>query len=91
MVSSWRVISGCRGRYSGVWHSHRGMRTGPHVNRKGARCFLGAIQLLSNADGGWGVRFSGEKALRRCKVQCYLRYEGVGGVQFPDKKALRNT
>ena len=52
----------------------------------------GAIQVLRNADGGGGVRFSGKKALRRCKVQCYLRYEGVGGVQYSEEnKALRNT
>ena len=34
--------------------------------------YLGAIQVLRNADGGGGggVKFP-EKALRRCKVQCY--------------------
>ena len=41
--------------------------------------------MLRNADGG-GVRFSGKKALRRCKVQCYLRYEGVGGGPISRKK-----
>ena len=35
--------------------------------------------MSRNADGGGGVKFSGKKALRRCKVQRYLRYEGVGG------------
>ena len=34
--------------------------------------------MLRNADGGGGVKFSGKKALRR--------YEGVGGVQFPEEK-----
>ena len=34
-----------------------------------------------------------EKALRRCKVQCYQRYEGVGGGPISRKKCirLRNT
>ena len=32
---------------------------------------IGAIQVLRNADGVGGVRFSGKKVLRRCKVQCY--------------------
>ena len=48
---------------------------------------FGAIQVLRNADGGGGgVRFSGGKTLRRCKVQCYLRYEGVGGGPISRKK-----
>ena len=40
---------------------------------------------------GWGSQISRKIALRRCKVQHYLRYEGVGGGQIPRKKALRNT
>ena len=32
---------------------------------------LGAIQVLRNADGGGGCQIFWEKALRRCKVQCY--------------------
>ena len=40
--------------------------------------WLGAIQLLRNADGGGGCQIFLEKVLRRCKVQCYYRYEGVG-------------
>ena len=33
-----------------------------------------------------GVAKFPKKALQRCKVQCYLRYEGVRGVQFREKK-----
>ena len=40
--------------------------------------------------GGW-CQIVRKKALRRCKVQCYLRYEGVGGGPIYRKKALRNT
>ena len=32
-----------------------------------------------------GVGFPEKKVLRRCTIQCYLRYEGVG-VKFPGKK-----
>ena len=32
---------------------------------------LGVIQVLRNADGGWGVSDFLEKALRRGNVQCY--------------------
>ena len=39
---------------------------------------LGAIQVLRNADGGGGCQILWKKALLRCKVQCYLRYEGGG-------------
>ena len=35
-----------------------------------------------------GVGFPGKKALRRCKVQRYKRYESVGGGQIPRNKAL---
>ena len=35
--------------------------------------------MLRNAVGGWGVSALPKKALRRCKVQRYYRYEGVGG------------
>ena len=53
---------------------------------------MGAIQVLRNADGGGVCQIFRKKALRRCKVQCYLRYEGVGGGPiFRRKKALRNT
>ena len=47
--------------------------------------------MLRNADGGGGCQIFWRKALRRCKVQCYLRYEGVGGGPIFRKKALRNT
>ena len=47
--------------------------------------------MLRNADGGGGCQIFQKKALRRCKVQCYLRYEGVGGGIISRKKALRNT
>ena len=40
---------------------------------------LGVLQVLRNADGGGGCQILRKKALRRCKVQRYLRYEGVGG------------
>ena len=53
---------------------------------------FGAIQVLRNADGGGGgcPIFRGI-TLRRCKVQCYLHYEGVGGGPISRKKTLRNT
>ena len=47
---------------------------------------LGAIQVLRNADGGGGCQIFREKELRRCKVQCYLRYEEVGGGPISRKK-----
>ena len=50
--------------------------------------------MLRNADGGGRCQIFRKKALRRCKVQCYLRYEGVGGGGWGSnfqKKALRNT
>ena len=48
--------------------------------------------MLRNADGGGGgVSDFLEKALRRCNVQCYQRYEGVGGGPISRKIALRNT
>ena len=48
---------------------------------------LGAIQVLRNADGGreGGSNFP-EKALRRCNVQRYWRYEGVGWGPISRKK-----
>ena len=46
--------------------------------------------MLRNAEGGGGVRFS-KKALRRCTVQRYLRYEGVGGGETSREKVLHNT
>ena len=35
--------------------------------------YIGAIQMLRNADGGGGggCQIFREKALRRCNVQCY--------------------
>ena len=33
-----------------------------------------------------GCHIFQKKALRRCKVQCYERYEGVGGGPISDKK-----
>ena len=47
--------------------------------------------MLRNADGGGGCHIFQGKVLRRFKVQCYYRYEGVGGGQISRKKALRNT
>ena len=52
---------------------------------------IGAIQVLRKADGGggqswWGCQIFQKKALQRCKVQCYLRYEGVGGGPISRKK-----
>ena len=35
---------------------------------------------------GVGCQIFWEKALRRCKVQCYLRYEEVGGGPISRKK-----
>ena len=35
--------------------------------------------MLHNADGGGGCQILPKKASRRCKVQCHLGYEGVGG------------
>ena len=58
---------------------------------KGSIFSIGAIQVLRNADGGGGFKIFQKKALPRCKVQCYLRYEGVGGGPISRKKALRNA
>ena len=44
---------------------------------------IGAIQVVRS--GGGGYQLFCEKTLRMWKVQYYLRYEGVGGVQFPEK------
>ena len=40
---------------------------------------------------GGGCLIFWKKALRRCNVQCYERYEGVGGGPISRKIALRNT
>ena len=40
---------------------------------------------------GVGCQFFREKASRRCMVQCYWHYEGVGGGLISRQKALRNT
>ena len=45
---------------------------------------LGGFQVLHNAVGGGRVSDFPEKALRRCTVERYYRYEGVG-VEFPEK------
>ena len=47
--------------------------------------------MLRNADGGGGVKFSRKKHYEgvRFNVICVTR--GWVGVQFPEKKALRNT
>ena len=42
--------------------------------------------MLHNAGGGGGNQLFREKALRRCKVQCYWCYEGVGGGPISRKK-----
>ena len=61
---------------------------GTHIMLKThARTCWGAIQVLRNEDGvGGGVSDFPEKKLRRCKVRCYLRYEGVGGGSISWKK-----
>ena len=47
----------------------------------------GAIQVLRNTDGGGGgCQIFPKKALRRCKVQRYYCYEGIGGGQIFRKK-----
>ena len=38
--------------------------------------------------GGGGCKIFRKKALRRYKVQCYLRYEGVGGGPISRKKSV---
>ena len=44
----------------------------PHIQPHPGRPYVsGAMQVLRNADGGGGVKFSGGKALRRCNVQRY--------------------
>ena len=52
--------------------------------------YNGAIQELHNAMGD-GVSNFKIKALRRCTVQHYWRYEGVGGGQISRKNVVRNT
>ena len=48
--------------------------------------------MLRNADGGGGgCKIFQKKALRRCKDQRYLHYEGVGRGPISRKKALCNT
>ena len=47
--------------------------------------------MLRNADGGGGCQIFRKKALRRCNVQCYKHYAGVGGGPISMKIALRNT
>ena len=47
-------------------------------------CLKGSFKCYVTQMGG--VRFYKKKALRRCKVQCYLRYEGVGGGPISTQK-----
>ena len=49
--------------------------------------------MLRNADGGGGggCLIFLKKALRRCNIQCYYRYEGVCVGPISRKIALRNT
>ena len=45
----------------------------------------GPSSVIRNADGGGGCPILRNKALRRCKVQCYCITRGWAGVQFPQK------
>ena len=49
------------------------------------------IQVLRNADGVGGVRFSGKKRYEGVRFNVICITEGWVGVQFPQKKALSNT
>ena len=46
---------------------------------------LGAIQVLRNADGGGGVRFSGKKRYEGVMFNVISVTRGWVGVQFPGK------
>ena len=46
----------------------------------------GAIQVLRNADGGGGVRFSGKKHYEGVRFNVISVTRGWVGVQFPGKK-----
>ena len=46
---------------------------------------LGAIQVLRNADGGWGVRFSGKKRYKGVMFNVISVTRGWVGVQFSEK------
>ena len=73
-----------------------GSRSDTKFNLGLKQIVTGAIQVLRNAVGdgvGWGegCQISWKKALRRCTVQRYWHYEGVGGGSNSQEKALRNT
>ena len=42
-------------------------------------CMFGTIQVLRTQQGVGGYQIFLKKALRRCTVQRYYRYKGVGG------------
>ena len=55
---------------------------------------FGAIQVLRNADGGGGgggVRLYGKKRYEGVRFNVISVTRGWVGVQFPEKKALRNS
>ena len=47
---------------------------------------VGAIQVLLNAVGGGRVSDFPEKVLRRCTIQHYSCYEGVGGCRLSRRR-----
>ena len=54
-------------------------------------CGMGPFKCYVTQMGWGGCHIFWKKGLRRCKVQRYYRYEGVGGGPISRKKALRNT
>ena len=54
---------------------------------------VNTVQVLRNADWGWGVKFSGIKRYEGVMFNIISATGGgrVGGVQFPGGKTLRNT
>ena len=57
--------------------------------------WFGNVERKTEQDGVWGPfkcyimqMGVGEKALQRCKVQRYKRYEGVGGGPISRKKSV---
>ena len=46
--------------------------------------------MLRNADGWGGVQFSGKKRHAGVRFNVIIVTRGWVGVQFPEKKALRN-
>ena len=77
-ITWWRV--------AWFYWSHRPLFAGPALYLLTCSCNKGPF----NADGGGGCPIFREKALRRCKVQCYLCYEAMGAGPI-SQKALRNT